>query len=61
MPAVNKEEKYEMILLVRAFEQALSFYGEDYLLENPGILIVEAEFLRNLDIFVSSSKRKLLQ
>lgn len=52
------DDEYELKLIVRAFKSALFMYGEDELLQNPGLLLLEMECIRNLDKFLSFKNKK---
>jgi len=52
---MTTEEEYEVKLIFRAFNWALVMHGEKVLRENPGLLLLEMESLRNMDLFDNTS------
>lgn len=58
LPMNEEKEDYELKLIIRAFNSALLMWGVDYLRENPGLLLLEAESIRNMDLFTSTANQK---
>lgn len=50
----EENEDYETLLILRAFKSARIMWETEHLLKNPGLLLLEIESLRNLDLFNSS-------